>query len=134
MDQAWRANQWIRICQSAKAQTAIMVKGRSPPANDLIIGELKKFSEQPEPETDAELPIRRRQAVSLTTRISAITHADWMAQFYPSVGFQILELTRKYCEQPWPRSEDELWNLLSQTSMLIVTIGSLCSGVPMRKS
>ena len=89
---------WQMICQSAESHAAQAAANCRREYSALIRKESKRFCEQGAPQTNSELTQRHTQALYLTSKISAIAHADLMARSNPSVAAEILEATRNFVE------------------------------------
>ena len=86
------------------------------------------------PVTNQDLELRYRQVFAVSSIISAVSHADAMAQLCPTAEDPILQAVQGLCSSELPVTEREFADLQVRLFATSMTIGSLAHGHSMRSS
>lgn len=114
-------SQWRAVCRSAQSHGELMARMASTPFAELIAKETSAFCKQEAATTSEELSNRQLQSLSLTSKISSISHANSMAGMHPRVAREILDETKAFCK----RVNDGA-DVSTESLALTSTISSIC--------
>jgi hypothetical protein len=126
-EEMYLANQWLMTVQSQLSFALSMSRQCSGEFADLILSETAKTTQQIPPKSPDELALRHRQASALTSKISAITHADSMSRIVRGAAAEILTVTREHCAGDLPKTDADFQKTQQATLDLVETIARLCN-------
>ena len=91
------------------------------PFADIVIHETRALCECQPPRNDAEYDAFLAKSQALTSKISAITHADLMARSHPRVAEEIFDAARQFCDHA-PLTGD----VYNESMKLTTEVSTIC--------
>ncbi|WP_236622403.1 hypothetical protein, partial [Novipirellula maiorica] len=98
-DQLNIASFWNTTLKSSRSHASGAARRCPGPFGELILSEAAKFCEQTVPQSHEEYSKRTQQSMSLTTKISSISHAAFAARRHPKIEDSILNETKAFCDR-----------------------------------
>lgn len=121
------ARNWSQTCLGCTSHATVMSSMCCNTAAQLIHQVTERFTGQDVPQMDEEFSIRQRQRSVWSSMVTLIAHADTMARMVPRDANEIFEEARKFCENSFPETQDQVMQLSKKRFHADVIISRICN-------
>jgi hypothetical protein len=97
---ALRESNWRSLCHSCQTSADAITHSCLPEFRDLVVGVVRRFTQRPPPQTDAEFNVRMSENNCIACIVGSIVQGSTAASSTPSARQAIYDLAKALSEIP----------------------------------